>query len=101
MHTVKGVAINRPPAPHSHAQKTADTITAIGDIPVLDPYSHGSTTLLEISSTTTKSAAVSTTALQPGDTAKDNRIGKDAAIHGPIYGMKRSNAAKTPHNTAL
>ncbi len=34
-------------------------------------------------------------------TASESAIGKAAAIHGPIYGMKRSTTAKAPQSTAF
>ena len=37
MQTVSGVASSRPIGPHSHAQKTAATMMAIGESPVLEP----------------------------------------------------------------
>ena len=51
-------------------------------------------TLLLSNSTTTKSPIVSKGIVQLFVTASESAMGKAAAIHGPTYGIKRSNAAK-------
>src|SRR5688572_2638247 len=83
-HTVSGVASSSPTGPHRNVQNTADTSTAIVDIPVLEPYSHGSMTLLLSSSITMNIAHVAMNTPYPWNTANATAIGKMAAIHGPM-----------------
>jgi hypothetical protein len=64
-------------------QKTTAMMTATGDSPVLEPYSHGSSTLLLNISRVTNSAMVNSGSVQPGSTANDSAIGNSAAITGP------------------
>ena len=70
------------------------------DMPVLVPYSQGSTRLLLISSSVAISATVHSTMFQPGSTPNANVSGKMAPIIGPTYGTKRSTAASKPHTSA-
>ncbi|NNJ26366.1 hypothetical protein LzC2_24490 [Planctomycetes bacterium LzC2] len=99
--TVSGMARIKPTGPHSHSQNVAAASTPIVDTPVPDPYSHGSMTLLLISSSRTNIPTTSSGWLQPSDTTTDRAIGKSAAIHGPTYGTYRSAAANNPHRIAL
>ena len=82
--TVSGVDRSSPTGPHSVVQTTAATRTAIGESPVLEPYSHGSSTLLLNSSRLTNSAMVSSGGVHPGATANDRAMGNSAASTGPM-----------------
>ena len=69
--------------------------------PVLEPYSHGSITLLLNNSRTMKRESVNTGAVHDGATVKEINTGNDAAIHGPTYGMNRSTVDNVPHKMAF
>src|SRR4051812_28241438 len=99
--TVSGVASTSPGAPQSHVQKTAATMRAMAETPVLDPYSIGSITLLLSSSITTKSATVRRKGVQLVEAAIERMSGKAEAIHAPTYGMNRRTVASTPHTKGL
>ena len=101
MHTVKGVESSSPTPPQSHVQNVAATITAAGESPVVEPYSHGSRALPVSDSNTTNSPAVSSTGHHESDDASANASGAAALIHTPMYGMKRSSAASSPQSAAF
>jgi hypothetical protein len=82
--------------PQSEVQKIAATMMAKDDSPVLEPYSHGSMTLLLMSSASRKSPITHISIDQPGSTAKARPRGKSAARNGPRYGKNRSTAASRP-----
>src|SRR3982750_3005875 len=86
---VSGVDSSSPIGPQSHVQKTAATSTASVDMPVLDPYSSGSTAWLTMSSIVTKSATVAKKTLLCSKNPNATTIGPAAPIHGPMYGTKR------------
>jgi hypothetical protein len=64
-------------------QKTAATRIASEEIPVCEPYSHGSTTLAVINSRTMNRPKIKRTWVQPGKTASAMAIGNAAAIRVP------------------
>src|SRR5687767_7065174 len=100
-HTVSGVASSSPTGPHRNVQNTADTMTAIVDMPVLEPYSHGSMMLLLSNSMMTNISPVAMNGPNPWYAANETASGNAAAIHGPMYGMKRRIAHSSPHSTRL
>src|SRR5690349_14175286 len=99
--TVSGVASSSPTGPHRNVQNTAETRMATVDIPVLEPYSHGSMRLLLASSMMTNIAPVAKNAPNPWNTANDTASGNAAATHGPMYGTKRRIAQSSPHSRKL
>jgi hypothetical protein len=99
--TVNGIDSSRPTAPHIHVQNTADTSTAMGDRPVLEPSRLGSITWLMSSSMTTNIATVATNTPLPGWAANASPRGSAAPIHVPTYGTKRSTPHNRPATTAV
>src|SRR5262245_29152245 len=99
--TVSGVARIIPTGPQSQPQNNTDTRIATVEMPVREPYSHGSKMFsLRVSNPMNK-AAVSSGSDQPSNTASERRIGNDIEISGPITGMKRSGIDSAPQSTAL
>ena len=84
MQSVRGVERISPIGPQIQLQKIATTITAVGDRPVLWPYSSGSSTWPVIASLTRNSPAVHSAIDQPGSTAAASAVGRTAAISEPI-----------------
>src|SRR5690348_9350090 len=82
--TVSGVESSRPIGPHSHVQKTAATSTAIGETPVLEPITLGSTTLLTNSFVPTDIATLTRKPPYPGNAAHASASGTAAPSHGPM-----------------
>ena len=93
-HRVNGVDTIRPTGPHSQLQNIAATTTDSGDIPVVWPYSSGSTSWLAISSTITNSAKVAIASVHPGSTAAPSSTEKKAAIHTPTYGHETQDGGE-------
>ena len=81
--TVKGVATTSPTGPQSQVQKTTAIRIAAEETPMPDPYRIGSSTLFERSSRPRNRPSVASGACQPGETDRESRIGRIAAIHGP------------------
>src|SRR5262245_8992807 len=99
-HTVIGRAIIRPIGPHSHVQKSAENITPTIDTPVVVPYTHGSTPLLNNNSRPIYRPTTSSGCVQPFEWPSETRIGSVDAIHGPMYGTNLSEKPSTPHSMA-
>src|SRR5689334_797643 len=85
--TVRGVESKSPIGPQSQVQKTADTRTAIGDTPVLEPRTFGSTAWLTTISMPTNIARVTKNTPLPGNAANAKARGTAAPSQGPMYGM--------------
>src|SRR5579864_4291524 len=83
-HSVTGVERINPGRPHSIVQKTAAIRIANDEIPMFDPYNHGSTALATVTSSTTNNASASKACFQPGNTASESAIGNEAPINVPI-----------------
>src|SRR6185295_19210710 len=73
--TVIGVESNNPIGPQSHTQKTADTSTASGDIPVDAPYHIGSMNCATIISRTVNIDRVPRKTALTGNSAKASSNG--------------------------
>ncbi len=82
-HSVSGVDTSSPIGPQIQLQKIAATTTDSGDSPVLWPYSCGSTTCEETSSTAAKRPSVSSISDQPGSTAAAISPALPAAMNTP------------------
>src|SRR6185437_7788882 len=94
--TVIGVEINSPTGPQSAVQKTTETITANGVMPVCEPYSMGSIRYAVASSITKSTARTYNPCFQSLNAPSVNKTGRPMPIIGPIYGAKRSRPASRP-----
>jgi hypothetical protein len=96
--TVSGVASSSPIGPHRKAQNAAETMMAMGDRPVLWPYSSGSTTWLTSTSVTMNNPSTNTASDQPGEITTASSTGGTTAMTVPMNGTKRMHAARMPHS---
>src|SRR5262249_28820088 len=97
---VNGVERISPIGPQRKTQKAAEISTATSEIPMLRPNSHGSITLLVISSNIRNMPIVPSGGHQPVKAARLRVIGNNAAIQMPMYGTNRKSPASNPQRMA-
>jgi len=98
--SVSGVETMRPTGPHSAPQKSAAAMMPKGAMPMVWPYTCGSSTLATSASSAASVATLHKASDHPGSTAAANTATAAIAAGTPTYGTNRSAPASVPHNVA-